>query len=124
MMSIKRDLQQTLMLQNHSNISSEGLVREGKLKTETGALIAAAQDHATLITLKRLFRDVKSSQFYEGVQKTERYSVKAENLFSSSIINLSQFLYGVRVIEDQITQLPKEEKSIRVSEFFRYRGFR
>ena len=41
------------MLQNHSNIISGGLVREGKLKRETGALNAAAQDHAKLITLKR-----------------------------------------------------------------------
>ena len=56
MMSIERDLQQTLMLQNHSNISSGGLVREGKVKRETGALNTAVQDHATLITLKRLFK--------------------------------------------------------------------
>lgn len=52
-MSIERDLQQAPMLQNHSNIISGGLVREGKLKRETGALNAAAQDHAKLITLKR-----------------------------------------------------------------------
>ena len=36
---------------------------------------------------------------------------------------MSQFVYGVRVIEGQIT-LRKVEKSIRVSGFFRYRGFR
>lgn len=56
MISIERGLKQTLMLQNHSNISSGGFVRERKLKTETAALNAAAQDHATLITLKRLFK--------------------------------------------------------------------
>lgn len=55
-MSIERDLQQTPMLQNHSKISSGGSVREGKLKRTTGALNAAVQDHATLITLKRLFK--------------------------------------------------------------------
>ena len=44
------------MLQNHSNISSGGSVREGKLKRKTGALNTAVQDHATLITLKRLFK--------------------------------------------------------------------
>ena len=76
------------MLQNHSNISSGGSVREGKLKRKTGALNAAVQDQATLITLKR--REIVS--VYEGVQRSERYSVKPENLFSTSIINSSQFL--------------------------------
>ena len=35
-MSIERDLQQTLVLQNHSNISSGGLVTEGKVKRDSG----------------------------------------------------------------------------------------
>lgn len=72
MMNIERGLQQTLMLQNHSNISSGSLLREGKLKRETGALIAAARE----------------------------FEVLRARLHSS---------------------VPKEEKSVRVSRFFRYR---
>ena len=91
-MSIERDLQQTPMLQNHSKISSGGSVREGKLKRKTGALNAAVQDHATLITLKRLFKRREIVSVLRRSTKIERYSVKPENLFSTSIINSSQFL--------------------------------